>query len=511
MARTAPLVWAPDRAAWALFWLACGLTLLILQGRPTNADTSWGLTLGDAVLSGKTLYRDILETNPPMTVVLHLPAGLIARATGLSAELAQQLVTLAALLVSVVAATDILRATGRARDAAGLIAAAAVFQLAPWINTFGEREQFAVMAMLPYVALWRPPGETGPRPWRAVLYAGIGGGLATAIKPVFCLCLILPALHDMVASRRLAPLLRPEHWIAAGVTGLYLLAAFLAFPGFFTDFSRILADTYFQYRMPLKDLLAKPELGNLLLLAAVGWRQRNAPDTPAWATAATLCALGFALAFVAQAKGYLNHEMAVLSLGYMGVAGLIAPSALKAAADGRFGSLPLTVRLLGAPLLVFLTLWLYAQVAREVPYRSMALAAEAAQVPGAKTVLAISPDLDIGHPLARSAGLRYVGSTCSQWLSYTAMERKATAGASPALRARMDGYMAADLGRLAQDVRRARPDLIVLDRQSDFLARYGPAAAPVRAALQAYHPVARKNDVVLLARNDLARTPSPAR
>ena len=505
--RAAAPGWTAERAAWTLFALLGLATLAILGLRPTNADTSWGLTLAEAVLSGQRLYVDILETNPPLTMILHLPACLIARATGIRPELAQHLLTLATLAGCLAVSADILRTTGRGGQVAGFVTATAVFQLVPWLNTFGEREQFAVMALLPFVALWRPPEATGPRPWRAVVLAGIGAGLATALKPVFALCLIVPAVHDLIASRRIAALVRPEYLIAAALAGLYLGAAAIVYPVFFTTFSRVLADTYFQYRMDLWPLLARPELGNLALLTAVGWIQRRHPATPDWARAATLAAGGFLLAFVAQAKGYLNHEMAVLSLGYLGVAGLIAPRVLSALRQRDLASVPLVIHLTGLPLLGFLTLWLYAQEARTIPYRSMALVDEVAHAPGARTILALSPDLDVGHPFARSAGLRYVGSSCSQWLAQTAGERGRTRGASPGLRARMARYVDADLARVTSDLRTRQPDLVLLDRASGELFRSGPSASVLQRALAGYHPIARQHDVELLVRNDLGTEP----
>ena len=498
-----------ERAAWGLFAALGALTLAALVLRPTNADTSWGLTLAEAVLSGQRLYVDILETNPPLTMVLHLPACLVARATGLRPELVQHLLTLASLTGCLAAAAHILKATGRARDVAGFVTAAAVFQLIPWLNTFGEREEFAVMALLPLIALWRPPGETGPRPWLALLMAGIGGGLATAIKPVFALCLIVPAVHDLLVSRRIGTLLRPEYLIAAALTGLYLAAAFVAWPIFFTHFSRVLADTYFQYRMDPWPLLARPELGDLVAMAGLGWWQCRRPGTPDWASGAILVAGGFGLAYAAQAKGFLNHEMAVLSLGYMGVAGLIAPMTLTALRHRDLASLPLLIRLAGAPLLVVLTLWLHAQEARPIPYRSMALVDEVAHAPGARTVMALSPDLDVGHPFARSAGLTYVGSTASQWLADTATTRRRSKGASPELRARMAGYVESDLARVVTDLRHRRPDLVLLDRTGDDVFRSGRSGLALQQALAAYHPIARQHDVELLVRNDLATLPRP--
>ena len=51
----------------------------------TNVDVAWLLTVGEKVLDGQRLYADILEVNPPASMIIYWPAILIARTLGLHA------------------------------------------------------------------------------------------------------------------------------------------------------------------------------------------------------------------------------------------------------------------------------------------------------------------------------------------------------------------------------------------------------------------------------------------
>ena len=48
-----------------------------------NTDVSWLLIAGERWLDGQRLYSDIVETNPPMAILIYVPGILIARALGI--------------------------------------------------------------------------------------------------------------------------------------------------------------------------------------------------------------------------------------------------------------------------------------------------------------------------------------------------------------------------------------------------------------------------------------------
>ncbi|HLH48128.1 MAG TPA: hypothetical protein VKV96_02200, partial [Roseiarcus sp.] len=56
-------------AAAALAALAIGLW------RPVNTDISWLLTVNERILAGATPYKDVIELNPPASILLYrIPA-----------------------------------------------------------------------------------------------------------------------------------------------------------------------------------------------------------------------------------------------------------------------------------------------------------------------------------------------------------------------------------------------------------------------------------------------------
>src|SRR5947207_15162522 len=87
----APPAEVPSAASAWLGWLgmlavfAAAIALRHLVA--ANTDVSWLLIAGDRMLDGAHLYSDIIETNPPMAVLIYVPALLIARALGFPAEI----------------------------------------------------------------------------------------------------------------------------------------------------------------------------------------------------------------------------------------------------------------------------------------------------------------------------------------------------------------------------------------------------------------------------------------
>src|ERR1700674_4692920 len=65
-----------------------------------NTDVSWLLTVGERVLDGQRLYVDVVETNPPMAVLVYIPGIAIARVLGLPAAVVTDSLMFAAIFIS---------------------------------------------------------------------------------------------------------------------------------------------------------------------------------------------------------------------------------------------------------------------------------------------------------------------------------------------------------------------------------------------------------------------------
>lgn len=489
---------SPEGWAWGFVLLCLVGAGIILINRPFNPDVSWGLTLGERILGGEKLYVDVIETNPPMTIFLYLPASLLARLTGFAPEILTVVLTAGFYLVCLCAALHALR-DDCSRPRFIMLCTVCLWLL--WLGSFAEREHFAVMALLPTFALWQVRFARRPVDALSIVFAGLGGGLATAIKPYFCLCLIFPALFTLVSQRDWRAILAPEYWIAALVSGLYVGAAFVLYPAYFHDVAPVLRETYLAYSLSLSELLLRPEwlicLSWLGILACIAPKPHVPPD---WATASLLAGLGFFVAFLLQAKGFSNHVLPVVCLVFLGGMGRAAQPVWNALRNGRMAFVTRSLTLVGAAWLTVSLAWTAVQEDHPPPPRALAFLPIIRHEPPAKTLLAISPDLDVGHPLARSAGLHYAGSVSSLWLTGSALHRLEGGALDPRARGRMKAHIAADLNRLAADITTQRPDLVVLDSahvSRGFLAREGPAAAH---ALEDYATIASSNGLELLER-----------
>jgi len=74
-----------------------------------NTDVSWLLTVGERVLDGRRLYIDVVETNPPMAVLVYIPGIAISRVLGLPAEIVTDSLMFAARFISLAIVARILR------------------------------------------------------------------------------------------------------------------------------------------------------------------------------------------------------------------------------------------------------------------------------------------------------------------------------------------------------------------------------------------------------------------
>ena len=87
--RRPSVAWSDVRGArWlpllTVFAAAIGLRLVVVA----NTDVSWLITLSEKVLDGQRLYADLVELNPPASIILYLPLVALARVLALRPEVA---------------------------------------------------------------------------------------------------------------------------------------------------------------------------------------------------------------------------------------------------------------------------------------------------------------------------------------------------------------------------------------------------------------------------------------
>ncbi|MGI4731457.1 MAG: hypothetical protein ACRYFW_06895 [Janthinobacterium lividum] len=478
----------PRSAARSAWWGLAGVLVLasIVQQAwlGLDCDVSWLLTVGERWLGGARLYRDVVEVNPPASVLLYSPAIVIGRATGIGADGAT--VALASMLAMVVVAV-----TGRALMRDGVlarqqgpvmaVAAAFVFGVLP-AACFAQREHVAVLLALPALAVIARRACGMPVARRAALVAGAAGGMAIAIKPHFALAFALPVMVAAVRRRSLRAAIGAEVVAASVVVVGYGVVVLTLFPDYMAMLP-ILRAVYLPLRLDAVTLLRGPVVALPVAIGALAWWVRGARmgAVPAVLGAA---ALGFAVAGVVQGKGYLNHAYPAAALGFLALAVVVSGA-------GPFRRSRAAATLAGVAL-ALLEWHAFASIA-DHPGLAEAVARVAPPHP---RIAALTTEIGVGHPLVRQLGGEWVMRSGAAWAAGGAAARLAAGGLAPEERRRLVAIGAADEAAFVADVTRGRPDVVLVDGTLSDWMRH-PAVAGV---LRGYRPSAVVGDVAIWTR-----------
>jgi hypothetical protein len=529
-----------------------GLAALVQIHLGTTTDVSWLITLAERMLDGQRPYVDFLEANPPASILIYLAPVALARLVGVAPEFMVAAFGFFAALVSMALCAAILGEI-KLREAvggAGLGVAGFALLLLPTF-TFDQRDHIALIAGLPLLALIGARVE-GARIGRGLaMLAGLGGAVMLAIRPHYALCLGLAGV-ELPWRRRLRDIaaFAEAPALVVGVAAYLALIAF-QFPDFAARILPIAAAVYVPVRQPLARMALDPGfvawLGLAAALGAQGFAALRAPLV----RVAALASLGALASFFIQAKGWPYHiypalALIVIALGLALRARLGEPRALAIACacagltlvasafDGPWpwrvllvvaaasaalvvgrlgGGEPLRARrdmlgLLAGALAIGLALaWLGrgtgAQPRLEAAIRTLG---------PHPTLAAITGDIAIGHPLTRRLGARWTQRVCSLWITAGADRLLARGDIDAASARRLEDYRRADLGALAEDVDRGRPDAILVNALTPPLAARSLADARVAAALAPYVIYATVDDgdgpTTILVRRDRSDPPA---
>jgi hypothetical protein len=479
---------------------------------PGNVDVSWLLVVCDRLLDGARLHVDIIEVNPPFSIWLYMPFAVIGRLTGLPAELWLAIGLPALALASVaISARILIRARLVDRRAAWLAPAVLAVLLLLFTEDFGQREQFAVIALLPWLSLLAARDAdfgfiAGISIERVI--AGLGAAVFVMIKPPMSVpALALPAILICFHRRSLRPLFTTETLVGAAITFAYLgwIAAFHL--AFFLDLMPVVREVYLPARMGVVAMLTSGPVMLLAILAvAVVAIARPGPvDRPA--LLALIAAMGYVPAFALMGKGWTYQALPFLMLGL--IAFLLQLRRLTG-----FGAMPVAAKAgvaLGATVLVLL-----AQVGQ--PFAKAERRAELKRAAAAigrlierPKVATVATRLQPAHPLTRMVGGDYRSRQSSLWVAENAFGLIRAAGEDPQQAERLAKLREDFLNQAASDIERERPD-IVFDAGTDGSA--GQAAAHANPAiarvLSGYRALYQDRGVTVLVRSDLVFGDGPA-
>lgn len=471
---------APAAGSLAPRWLPlAGILLLAVLLRliiGTNMDVSWLITVGEKVLDGQRLYVDLIEVNPPASVYLYFPAVLIERAIGLPAEIAVDALAFFGACCSIFLA-------GRILDSAKLLDGMDRWKLAAWTlavltilptRTFSERDHIAAMTLLPFLALLIVRAKGLSVAPVSVLIAGIGAGLTMMIKPHFALPIGMAILAAALCARSLRPIFAIENWIAGALAALYGAFVVIAYPQFIGDIVPLVRAVYVPWQTPILALLTSAAvfcwLAALCMLARWKGRLLAAPPyAPLLAASA-----GFFLAYFIQGKGFPYHAYPMLALAFIAMAFAGGENLRVPAAAAQTRMQRLVAMLPVAAIAV--TSAVYFAIAGS----TNALIEPIRRLNPQPKMLIITSDLSVGHPLVRQVGGRWVSRVAGQWITAGVFHRHMNETLDADTKSALRAYAKRDRDMLAEDIRRQKPDIIVIEREYfdwDAWARSEPVIA----------------------------------
>ncbi len=293
-----------------------------------RADLAYLLYAAGRVLDGARLYVDVVEINPPLIVLLNMPAVLLARAAGFSDIQVYRVLVIAVLLGALAFADWSLRRApgpggGAFRRRVGLVLAFALFLAAG--DDFGQREHLLTALALPWLLLAAERLAGRPAPVGAGLAAGVLAGIGLALKPQFLLA--WGAVEGYVAWRLRSRRPPAEAIGTAAFLVLYGAGVLLLTPEYLR-LVRLLGPAYSGYgRYPFWQVLVTAPGTALCAVAVLAWAalRREARHRTLW----TVLLLGLVAGFVAgaaQQKGWGYHfypsrafAIALLALAVMDV------------------------------------------------------------------------------------------------------------------------------------------------------------------------------------------------
>ena len=421
-----------------------------------NTDVSWLLTVGERVLDGQRLYVDVLETNPPMAVLIYMPGIVIARAIGLPVETVTDSLIFAAIFVSLAIVARILKPSSVLSGAASsqlLPLVFAVLAILP-MQAFGQREHIAVVELLPLLAVFavRMKGEL-PSAWTAVI-AGCGAGLAVSFKPHFAIGILCAVGCLAIYLRSWKVAFALENLTAAAIALLYAASAIAFFPEFFTVMVPLVRDIYVPIGLSLTALLEKPALPiwGVVVFLTIVLKRHDRIDAVCLLLLTT--SLGFATVFFLQRKGWPYRSYPMLALGLLALGHALVSNTPRTALDRAFqvGGIALFVVLFARSILWF-----------DNAFDARPLQAAVARLGPNPKILAITAEAGLGHPLVRALNGTWVSRQQGLWIgtSLTYMRQQGMIGpqADPVL----DGYAARERAMMIEDFNRVRPSVVLVD------------------------------------------------
>ena len=214
-----------------------------------NPDSSWLITAAEKMLSGEILGVDILESNPPASILIYVPGILFARLFSLPSEIG---VSISIYLLTLFVCF-FFQYISRKTNIIGFLPTAIVCLFLVFITFvyfqlfFSQREHFAVLLAIPYILISSVRLSERKQSLSSGIYiiSGCCMGLTGCIKPVFLLVPLFLTLSCLFSTRNWRSLFVIENLSAGFIFLLYVAGVLIFFNAYLTFLEELLVSAYF--------------------------------------------------------------------------------------------------------------------------------------------------------------------------------------------------------------------------------------------------------------------------
>ncbi len=455
------------RIAYGLLAAVLAGGFVVQIGSVINHDTAWYLYSGERFLEGGRLYRDIfVDVNPPLGLLLTLPATALARWLGVFPVDVFVVYGFVLIALSLAATARILRADQQLAPPMrrGFIVLAALAMTVCTMGEFGQREHLLIVLALPYLCLLALRASDVPVNRLLAAAAGGAAALGFALKPHFLLIPIGLEIYRAAVSKRVGALVRPETLSLTGVGLLYGAGIALLAPEYLDRIVPYALEVYNNaFRHPLRVVLFTPETVLVATALVLCLRQRPALQKPPLSGVMFVTAVCTLAAYIVQSKGWAYQLYPTTASLFLGFSYFVLAPWCGRLRDGQpvhvGPRLPVAVSFLAVVLLV-------AALVHRGGYNNRFMSAFMPYVeaqPSTRSILVLSSNVSAGFPMVNYADVGWSSRFPTLWLLPGALlQRHATDGTDDMLLDEIERYTR---NAVLADFTSHPPDLVIVDNR----------------------------------------------
>lgn len=396
-----------NQRLYAVCCLAAIAALVAVNEVRLTHDVVWQFWIARQMLGGAILYDDIIEINPPLWFWMGVAVSWIAKQIGLSAIFLLKFSVVTSALISILLTDSFLPRNGLKHRSFVAIASFFVLTLLP-IYDFGQREQLALIAALPYCALISARCRWESVPVVKAVTIGLMAAAGFALKHYFAAVPLLLEIMLIVSLRGKYRPLRPETLILAASAVIYAAAIIAFTPEFLTKIVPMVRLAYGGYENPLlPQLIGRHQMAIYILLLALVMNRRIFTFRTSSTATYLMATCGFAIAYFAQKKGWQYHAIPI--------SGLLTIALITLLAEATTRLVPVRSLLAGSFTLA-IVFWIFTYSIG--PYRSGGEAAFNSATKSLKpgdTIFVASTGPRLGWPMVEEQGYKWPSRYFALW------------------------------------------------------------------------------------------------